>query len=117
MAEATVNVRGLKELQRDLRKANGEVAKQVRDELRAAAEPVRAQAQTLFSGVDERSASGYRVAVRARGVAVEQKLRRSTGLRPDFGQLQMRRALIPALEAKTADVEKGLLDMLDRLID
>lgn len=116
MAEA-VRVRGLRELQRDLRKANREVAKEVRDELRDAGEIVRAAAAGRFGRYDERSASGFRVAVRARGVAVEQKLRRSTGLRPDYGKLQMRRALVPALDDKADEVERRLLDMLDNLID
>lgn len=115
MAAATVRVHGLRELQRDCRKLSKVLAKEVRDELREVAEPVRAEAQALFSSVDARSAAGYRVAVRARGVAVEQRFGRTTGQHPGFGRMQLERALEPALDSKQNEVIKGLDRMLGRL--
>jgi len=115
MATSTVRVQGLRELQRDFRKLSKDLSKEVREELKKAAEPVRKEAADLFSGISADSASGYRVAVRARGVSVEQRRRRTTGLRPDYGRLQMRRALLPALDAKQDEVVKGLDHMLGRL--
>lgn len=110
-----VRVLGLRELQRALRSLSREAARELRHELREAAEPVRDEARRLFSPISERAAAGFRVAVRSRGVAVEQRHRRTTGRRPDFGALQMRRALLPALAAKRDEVERRLEAMLDRL--
>lgn len=115
MAASTVRVRGLRELQRDFRKMSGDLSKEVRQGLREAAEPVRQEAAALFASVSADSAAGYKVRVRQRGVAVEQSRRRTTGLRPDYGRLQMGRALIPALERRQGEVIKGVEKTLDRL--
>lgn len=113
--ELEVRVIGLRELQRALRAVSADAAKELRRELKELAEPVREEARRLFAPLSPRSAAGFRVAVRSRGVAVEQRLRRTTGRRPDFGSLQMQRALLPALGAKRGEVERGLEEMLDRL--
>lgn len=110
MAAGAVQVRGLRELQRDFRKLSKEVSKEIRKGLKDAVEPVRQEAQSLFSPIDSRSAAGYRVAVRARGVAIEQRIGRTTGHHPEFGALQMRRALLPARASKFDEV----IDRLDR---
>ena len=90
----------------------------VRRELRKVAEPVRAEAQRLFQSTDPKSASRYGISVRKVGaVSVEQRLRRTTGLRPDFGRLQMRTALEPALETKTDEVMELFDGVLGRLAD
>lgn len=115
MSSATVRVRGLGELQRDFRKMSKDLAKEVRGELREVAEPVRAEAQRLLAPLDAGSAAGYKVRVRTRGVAVEQSRRRTTGRRPDWGALQMRRVLLPALASQQSHVFRGLERMLDRL--
>ena len=115
MATGTVRVKGLRELQRDFRKMEGVLSKELREGLRAAAEPVRREAQALFESVSADSAAGYKVRVRARGVAVEQSRRRTTGLRRDYGRLQMARALIPALDRKTDDVIDGVDKVLGKL--
>lgn len=115
MAAGTVRVKGLSELQRDFRKMGGELPREVRQELKRTGEVVRTEAVPLFEDISPRSASGYRVRVRIRGVAVEQSRKRTTGRRPDFGALQMRRALIPALERRQQEVFSGLERMLDRL--
>jgi hypothetical protein len=93
MAAGAVQVTGLKEVRRGLRKIDASIDKELRRMLKAAGEPVRAEWQRLMSSVNARSAAGYRVAVRARGVSVEQRIRRTTGNHPEYGSLQMRRGL------------------------
>lgn len=117
MAAGSVKVKGLKELQRDFRRIDKDAAKAVRQGLKEAAEPVRQEAARLFSGVDAHSAAGYKVRIRQRGVAVEQTRRRTTGLHPEFGKLQMRRALLPALASREDQVVDGLERVLDGLAD
>lgn len=115
MASSTVAVKGIRELRRDLNKMDKSLAKEVRLELKSAGEIVRVEAASRFSSVDRKSAAGYRTRVRARGVAVEQSLGRTTGKHPQFGRMQLVGALIPALEDKQDQVVERLGDMLDRL--
>jgi hypothetical protein len=115
MAGSAVRVKGLRELQSAFRKVNRDLSKELRAELKQVGEVVRADATSRFAGIDPRSAAGYKVRVRQRGVAVEQSLRRVTGLRGDYGALQMRRALLPSMESEEDKVVRGLEDMLDRL--
>lgn len=89
----------------------------MRAALREVAEPVRAEAASLFSTVDPRSAAGYRVRVRQRGVSVEQSLRKTTGQHPEYGALQMREALLPALARKEREIEQGMEEAIDRIAD
>lgn len=60
----------------------------------------------------DKTAAGYRVYVRLRGLEVDQTLRKTTGLRPDWGKTQMRYGLVPALEDNRdqviADVEVAM---------
>jgi hypothetical protein len=112
---ATVRVKGLRELQSAFRNVNRDLSKELRSELRDAGRIVQQEAIGLFSPIDARSAAGYKVRVRARGVAVEQSLPRTTGQHPSYGALQMRTALGPALESKEDAVVRQLEGMLDRL--
>jgi len=115
----TIRVEGLRQLLRATDQAGKETKKLVRDELRKAAEPVRAEAARLFAPVDGRSAARYGISVRKVGtVSVEQRLRKSPNVsarRRNFGPMQMRRALEPALESKSDDVVRALDDALGRL--
>lgn len=79
-------------------------------------EKVAAGARDRFSAIDTRVAQGFGVRLSGAGrVAVAQRQRRTTGLRPDFGSLQMRSALLPAKgEQKEAIVEMAEL-MLDKI--
>ena len=117
MAQETIRIHGLRELQRAAQRAGKEARKEVRAALRDAAEPVRRDATARFAVVDARSAAGYRVAVRQRGVAVEQRLRKTTGKRPDYGSLQMTRALLPALQANAELIEREAEKAVDRIAD
>jgi hypothetical protein len=113
----SVKVKGLRELQRAFREMSKESAKELREGLREAAEPVRQEASRLFAPVNIGSAMGYRVRVRQRGVAVEQSRKRVTGQHPEYGALQMRTALIPALAHREDEVLRGVEKVLDELAD
>lgn len=115
MADDTLVVSGYRELLRACDRAGKESKKEVRNALRAVAEPVRLEAVQLFSPIDVRSAANYRVVVRQRGVAVEQRLRKTTGKHPEYGALQMRKALIPALNANVAVVDREMERAIDRI--
>lgn len=113
---ATVRVKGLRSLLRATDAAGKETKRLVRDELRKTAEPVRDEARRLFSPIDAGSAASYGISVRKVGtVSVEQRKRRTTGQHPEFGALQMREALLPALASKGDEVVAELDAALERL--
>lgn len=91
----------------------------LRAEFRAVGRLVANAARLKFTGGVASSASiaktaaGFRPYVRLRGVEVDQTLRRTTGLRPDFGTLQMNRGLLPALEEKTDEIVVGIEAAMD----
>lgn len=108
----------MRELLRATDRAGKETKKLVRDELRKSARPVLDDARRRLAPIDGRSAARLGISVRKVGtVAVEQRLRRTSGLRPDFGRLQMGRVLIPALEDNTDAVVASLDATLERLTD
>jgi hypothetical protein len=114
---ATLRVDGYRQLMQALARSDAASRKAVRDELRVAGEHVRQDAGSRFSRYDARSAAGYKTRVRQRGVAVEQSLRRTTGKHPEFGSLQMRRALVPALEGNEEATVRAMDEALDRICD
>ena len=115
MAQGTVRVKGLRELQRAFGKISKDLKKETRDELRAVGNLVTEEARSRFMRYDARSASGFKTRVRQKEVTTEQSRRRTTGKRPDYGALQMRRALLPALAEKEDEVVDRLDKMLGRL--
>lgn len=112
-----LKVTGIREFQRALAKGDKEQRKQISGVFKEVGEIVRERGASLFSGIDAGSAAGFRTVVRQRGVEVEQRKRRVTGKRGDYGALQMRRALVPALEEKQGDVVDAFEDALDKVID
>lgn len=118
MAEgATLQVKDFTLFMKALARTDKATQKAAREEIRKAGDHVRNDASSLFTAVDTRSAAGYKTRVRQRGVAVEQSIRKTTGTRPDFGALQMRRALVPALEQNEAATNRALELALDRVCD
>ncbi len=120
MAGNRVTVHGLAELRANLAFYDVDAAKALKEELRAAGDLVRADAQDRLEGVSPKSAAGLRVYVRSGSrVSVEQSLRKTTGRRPDFGTLQMRQGLLPALDDKRAEVavmvDRSLSSLADRI--
>lgn len=108
-----IRVKGYREFVRACNKSTKEVKTGLRKRLRDAGRLVQEEARSLFSRYDAGSASGFRVRVRQRGVAVEQSNRRVTGKRPDYGALQMREALIPGRAKRMPEVERELERILD----
>lgn len=116
MAVQSVKVHGLRELHRALKNYADDVKKELEAELKDAGEIVATGARARFAMIDARSAAGFKPRVRGFGrVVVEQTRRRKTGRRPDYGRLQMRRALLPAREAAEPRVVDALEAMLDRI--
>jgi hypothetical protein len=113
----TVRVKGLRDLQRDLRKVSKGLSKELREGLLTAGRIVERDASGRLMPINASSASGLRTYARTRGVSVEQSRRRTTGQHPEFGALQMRRALLPALESKENEVVSRVEDVLDGLFD
>lgn len=114
---ATVRVDGYRELLRSLKAMEPAGRKAVRDELRKVGEEVRQGAAARFARYDARSAAGYKVRVRQRGIAVEQSLRKTTGKHPEFGKLQMVRALIPSLDANEQNTVRSIDEAMDRIAE
>jgi hypothetical protein len=104
----TLRVKGYREFMRATARADKESKAYPRKVLRDVGDTVRDDAVRRFSPVDSRSAAGYRTRVRITGVAVQQSLRKTTGARPRYGSLQMRRALLPALLSHRDDLERQM---------
>lgn len=117
MAQSTVRIKGLREFQRALAKGDKEQRARVRAVFKEVGEIVRREGASRFSDIDTGSAAGFRTRVRQRGVAVEQSKGRVTGKRPDYGALQMRRALVPALENNEGELTRALESALDKVAD
>jgi hypothetical protein len=115
VARETVAVRGLTELIRDFKHLDKPVKTRLRQSLRDVGDVVKQDAATRFSSTDSRSAAGYKTRVRQRGVAVEQSIRKTTGKHPEYGSLQMRKALLPALMSNEQDMHRELERTLDRI--
>ena len=110
-------MKGYREYMRAVAKAERSTRRVVHEKLREAGSVVREDATKRFMRYDVKSASGYRIRSRVGGVFVEQSLRKVTGQHPEWGVLQMRVALEPAVDAKSAEVERRLERALDELAD
>jgi hypothetical protein len=112
---ATLRVEGYRELMRALKNADREQRLEVRHTLRDVGAIVQRDAAQRFTPINAKSAAGYKVRVRQRGVAVEQSIRKTTGVHPEWGSLQMRRALIPALYANETDTARAMEAAMDKV--
>jgi len=117
VAKETIRLKGYREFMRAVSKAEKETRGRVHRKLREAGDIVREDAAGRFDRYSTKTASGFRIRSRVGGVFVEQSLRKVTGLRPDYGRLQMVKALEPALDAKSGEVERRLEQALDELAD
>lgn len=115
MATAGVKVKGLSQLRRALKAYDADVSRDMDAELKEIAGMVADDARQRFSAINVRSATGFKPKLRGFGRVSVQQSRRSKGLRPDYGALEMTRALIPAVWAKAPEVERRFEHMLDRL--
>jgi hypothetical protein len=116
MAAATVRIIGLKELQRALRQVDKSLGADFKNELKKAGEPV---ARSAASKLDRYQGASTNVRVHAlgKGVFVRQQARKVTGLRGDFGAVQMRNAFEPALDENAHRIGRDVEDALDRWIN
>lgn len=89
--------------------------KELQRELRAVAEPVAGDIRGRLDKYGAAATDGVRAGSRSGAATVRQRAGKTTGLRPDFGALQMRKGFIPALEAGEPGVIRRVEDMLDRL--
>jgi hypothetical protein len=112
-----VRIRGYKQFLRAVNRADKATKHAVKAELRRVGDAVKSDAAARLSQYDAGSAAGLRTRVRVRGVAVEQSLRKTTGLRPDYGALQMTRALLPAVRENEQRTEQAMEAAIDRVAD
>lgn len=115
--EGELVVHGYREFMRACAHAPKEAKREVRLILREAGESVRRNATERFDAYSTKSAHGYRVAVRTRGITVEQSLRKTTGRNPQWGALQMRKALLPALSHERQAFERDMEHAVDLIAD
>jgi len=115
----TVVVRGLSELVRDFGRISKTAQKELRAELRRAAEPVAEEARNRARGLGlpGSTVGGIAAGTRYGMPVVRQRRRKVTGKHPEYGVLQMRRVLIPAVVAKQDEVVRRVEEMLDRLVE
>jgi hypothetical protein len=118
----TFRVDGLRELLRVTDQLPKEVKRDVRNELRRVAEPVRDSATQLFlSNVSsDARKTRYGISVRKVGtITVEQRRKGTSGRksakRPKFTDLVMERSLAPALERNEGEIVAGFNRVLDHL--
>lgn len=112
---STLRVEGYRQFLTACDNADKNTKREVRATFRKVGDAVKEGAAARFAGVDARTAAGFRTGVRRTGVSVQQSLRKTTGLHPEFGALQMRRALVPSLEANAAETERAFEQAIDKV--
>ncbi len=114
-----VRVEGLRELSRAFSRYDKELKRELRLELKAAAEIVAVAARQKLSELappaSPATVSGIRGRTSGPTALVDQRLRKSTGNRGDWGATQMAFGLIPARSEKYPEVVQATELMLDRL--
>jgi hypothetical protein len=117
MPERPLQVTGLAEVIKSWRAFPDQAAAVLVETLKEGADEVRDDAANRLLPFSQKSAEGYRVKVRARGIDVEQTLGRTTGRRPDFGRFQMARTLGPALTDHETEIKTKTQAALDELAE
>lgn len=118
MADA-IRVQGLQELSRAFGRISADLRAEVRSELAAAGEPVRARGESLarsdIRNIGDRW-SQMRIGVTSSLVYVAPKARRRRGSpRPNLAPLLMDKALQPALDQSAPEIVAHMDAMLGRL--
>jgi hypothetical protein len=112
----TVRVKGYREVTRALNRVDKDTRKALLDGLKKAAEPTAQDARSLLSGYTGLATSSIQPRAVASGVFITQKAKKKTGTRPDFGALQMRRGLLPAVSDHEDEFRDKVDDALGVLI-
>jgi hypothetical protein len=115
-----IRVHGLREMNRAFAKADKSLKKELTRTLKDVAEPVRSDAASravreIPSIGKDWSEMRTGVTSKVVYVAPKQRGRRSSYRRPNLAGLLMDRAMQPALNAHTNDVERALGKMLDEI--
>lgn len=111
MAAGTVRITGVKETIRSLEKIKRGSGKAVLAGLKEAAEPVRQEWISRIQKYQGVSTSTIGPKLLTKGVVIQQRASKRTGLRGDFGSLQMRHglgALFDKQDETLDEVEKAL---------
>lgn len=116
MVASGFKVRGLRETLRAFHRLDRGLKKELRDALKEAAEPVARDARDRLSRYAGASIGTIRPRASQAGAFVTQGARKVTGHRGDFGQLQMTRVMIPALEDNADEIEERAGRALDTLL-
>lgn len=116
MPAETIRVKGYKEAARALGRVNKDAKLALFKGLRDAAEPIAQDARSRLARYQGLQTSTIRPSARVTGVFVVQRAKKRTGLRPDFGSLQMRAGLIPALAEHGDDIIDEVEDAFAALI-
>jgi hypothetical protein len=107
----------VREVNAAFRQIDKKLAREFGNDLKKAAAPTVEEARQL----EERWAGASIGTIRAKRtgarVFVEQSARKVTGLRADFGALQMQEALVPALDTTADEVFENVEDVLDHYAD
>lgn len=119
--EYGIRYEGLAELARALRETDRALLKELKEDLGKVGDVVRDDARHKFEDISLQTAAGFETRVRAGGdasalVVVAQRLRKTTGKRPDYGATQMRHALLPARAEKQEDAVRILEDGAIKLL-
>lgn len=115
MADSTVRIRGLKETVSAFKKLDRNLPKVVTDGLKDAAVPVADASRQKISRYGGAKLNTIRPRVAGRGsVFVTQGARKVTGLRGDFGSLQMRR-MLEALDENEGEVIRRVEHALEAM--
>jgi hypothetical protein len=110
----TVRVHGIREVTAAFRKIDGELAKRFGSDLKKAAEPVAEESRRTVTRYRGASVGTIRAKQSGARVFVEQSARKVTGHRGDFGALQLRNVLEPALEDQSDHVFAEVERILDK---
>jgi hypothetical protein len=115
----TVRVRfsGLRELARDFGLLERKIGGELTDELAAQAEPVAEGVRRRAQRFGSATVAGVAVGSHPGGAVVEQRQPKTTGLRPDFGEIQMQEAFIPALVEREDEVIQGADERISHVLD
>lgn len=114
---ATLRLDGYREFMVACAQAEPHLRRRAREVFRTVGHSVQRGAASRIAPRNARTAAGYKTVVRQRGIAVEQSLRKTTGGHPEWGGIQMRQALMPALEANEAELLRDLERAIDRVAD
>lgn len=112
---ASIQYEGLRQIAQALKETDQAALRELTDDLGRVGGVVEREAVSLFDRIDARSAAGFDTRVRVNSssmalVSVGQSKRKTTGLRPDYGALQVTEALLPARDRKIGEAVRILED-------